>query len=177
VSPESPWLRGPLVVALVLIVQEALLRGLRIDGVRPDLLLGAGIVAALVAGPDVGSVVAFGGSLLGDLFVNTPFGLSALVACVVAYVAGSIQRGVNPNHRWSVPVLTAVGSATGVTVWAALGTVLGLPSLLNSRLVVIVAVVATVNLVVAAPLAVLMRWALTATSEAGPTGSARRLVA
>jgi hypothetical protein len=62
-------------------------------------------------------------------------------------------------------------------VWAALGTVLGLPSLLNSRLVVIVAVVATVNLVVAAPLAVLMRWALTATSEAGPTGSARRLVA
>ena len=54
-----------------------------------------------------------------------------------------------------------------MTVWAALGTVLGLPGLVNSRLAVVVAVVATVNLVVAAPLAALMRWALTAASEAG----------
>ena len=175
VSPESPWLRGPFIVALVFIVQEALLRGLRIDGVVPDLLLGAGIVAAVVAGPDIGSVVALG-SLLGDLFVNTPFGLSALASCVVAYVAGSIQRGLSPNHRWSVSVLTIVGSATGVTVWAALGTVLGLPGLVNSRLVVIVVVVTTVNLVVAAPLAAVMRWALAGAGEAGANASARRLV-
>jgi len=165
------------VVALVFFVQEALLRGLRIDGVRPDLLLGAGIVAAVVGGPDAGSVVAFGSALLGDLFVNTPFGLSALVACVVAYVAGTIQRGLSPNHRWSVPLLTAVGSATAVTVWAALGTVLGLPGLINSRLAVIVAVVATVNLLVAAPLAAVMRWALAGAGEAAVPGSTRRLAA
>jgi len=177
VSAESPWLRGPLVVALVFLVQEALLRGLRIDGVRPDLLLGAGIVAAIVAGPDIGSVVAFGSALLGDLFVNTPFGLSALVACVVAYGAGTIQRGLSPNHRWSIPVLTAAGSATGVTVWAALGTVLGLPGLINSRLGVIVAVVTTVNVVVAAPLAAMMRWALAGAGDAGATAATRRLAA
>jgi rod shape-determining protein MreD len=176
VNPESPWVRGPLVVAVVFIVQEALLRGLRIDGVRPDLLLGAGIVAAVVAGPDVGSVIAFGSALLGDLFVNTPFGLSALVACVVAYVAGGIQRGLSSNHRWSVPVLTAVGSATGVTVWAVLGTVLGLPRLVNARLGVIVAVVATINLLAAAPLSLMMRWALAGAGEAGTAASNRRLV-
>ena len=73
-------------------------------------------------------------------------------------------------------MLTAVGSVTGVTVWAALGTVLGLPGLVNSRLAVIVAVVATVNLVVAAPLAALMRSGAHRGQRAA-TGSARRLVA
>ena len=72
----------------------------------------AGIVAAVVGGPELGALVAFVLALLGDLFVNTPFGLSALVACLVAFVAGSIRFSLGTHTRWAVPLLTVVGSVT-----------------------------------------------------------------
>jgi rod shape-determining protein MreD len=173
VNPDSPLLRGGLVVAVVLVVHEAVLRGLRLDGVRPDLLLGLGVVAAVVAGPERGAVLAFCAALLGDLFVDTPFGLSALVACAVAFLAGSIQSALRPGARWSIPVLTALASVTGVVVWAALGTVLGLPGLLRPRLVVVALVVATVNAAIALPLARVVRWAFAGAGE----GATRSLAA
>lgn len=169
-NPESPLLRGALVVAAVLVVHEAVLRGLRIGGVRPDLLLGLGIVAALVAGPERGAMVAFCAALLGDLFVDTPFGLSALVACVVAFLAGSIQAALRPGARWSIPVLTALASVTGVAVWAALGTVLGLPGLLRPRLFLVALVVATVNAAIALPLARVLRWAFAGAGDTATRG-------
>jgi rod shape-determining protein MreD len=159
VNPESTWLRGALVVAFVFIVHEGVLRGTRIDGVRPDLLLGLGIVAGIVAGPERGEMLAFAAALLGDLFVNTPFGLSALVACVVAFLAGSLQATLRPTQRWSPPVLAAVGSVVGELMWAAVGTVLGLPGLLHPHLIAIAVVVAVVNAAFAWPLAILLRWA------------------
>ena len=132
-NPEPHWLRAALVIGLVFCIHEALLRGLRIDGVRPDILLG-------------------------DLFVNTPFGLSALVACLVAFVAGSIRFSLGTHTRWAVPILTVVGSITGVVLWALIGTVLGLPSLLHPHLIVVAAVVAAVNLAISPANAVAMRW-------------------
>lgn len=173
-SPESPWWRGALVIAVVLVVHQALLGGLRIDGVRPDLLLGAGVVVAVIGGPEVGAVVAFAAALAGDLFVDTPFGLSALVACAVAFAAGSIQRSLRANPRWAVPVITAGASAAGVALWAALGTVLGLPGLLHPRLVVVAAVVATVNAVVSVPLTPVARWVVAGAPGAVPRAGPRR---
>jgi rod shape-determining protein MreD len=158
VNPQPHWWRVALIVAVVFGVHEALLRGLRIDGVRPDILLGAGIVAAVVGGPELGAMVAFTLALLGDLFVNTPFGLSALVACLVAFVAGSIRFSLGAHTRWAVPLLTVVGSITGVVLWAVIGTVLGLPSLLHPHLLVVAGVVAAVNLAISPANAVAMRW-------------------
>jgi len=158
VNPEAHWLRAALVIGVLFCIHEALLRGLRIDGVRPDVLLGAGIVAAVVGGPELGALVAFVLALLGDLFVNTPFGLSALVACLVAFVAGSIRFSLGTHTRWAVPILTVVGSITGVVLWALIGTVLGLPSLLHPHLIVVAAVVAAVNLAISPANAVAMRW-------------------
>jgi len=158
VKPSGHWLRALVAVGLVFWVHEALLRGLRIDGVRPDILLGAGIVAAVVGGPELGCMVAFVLGVLGDLFVDTPFGLSALVGCSVAFLAGSIRATLGTHTRWAVPILTFLGSMLGEVLWALVGTVLGLPGLLHPHLATIALVVATFNLVVAAPLAVLMRW-------------------
>ena len=157
-NPEPHWIRAALVVAVLFCIHEALLRGLRIDGVRPDILLGAGIVAAIVGGPELGALVAFALALLGDLFVNTPFGLSALVACLVAFVAGSIRFSLGTHTRWAVPILTVVGSITGVVLWALIGTVLGLPSLLHPHLIVIAGVIAAVNLAISPATAFSMRW-------------------
>ena len=158
-NPEAHWLRAALVIGVLFCIHEALLRGLRIDGVRPDILLGAGIVAAVVGGPELGALVAFALALLGDLFVNTPFGLSALVACLVAFVAGSIRFSLGTHTRWAVPILTVVGSITGVVLWALIGTVLGLPSLLHPHLIVIAGVIAAVNLAISPATAFAMRWA------------------
>ena len=171
-NPQSHWLRGFVVVAVVLLVQDGVCRGLRVDGVRPDFLLGAGIVAALVAGPERGAVLAFGAALVGDLFVNTPFGLSALVASIAAFAAGSIQQSVGAHHRWSIPVLAAAASGAGVGLWAVLGTTVGMVRLLDIRLAVVAVAVASMNAAAALPLAGMMRWAYEET--AGRTVQARR---
>jgi rod shape-determining protein MreD len=170
VTPETHWMRGAVAVALVFCLHEALLRGLRIDGVRPDILLGAGIVAAIVGGPELGCVFAFALAVLGDLFVNTPFGLSALVASVVAFLAGSIRFALGTHSRWAVPILTFLGSMMGEVLWALVGTVLGLPGLLHPHLVTIALVVAIVNVVLSASAAVLMRWVFATSTERSYAG-------
>jgi rod shape-determining protein MreD len=170
VTPETHWGRGAVVVALVFGIHEALLRGLRIDGVRPDILLGVGIVAAVIGGPEVGAIVAFALALLGDLFVNTPFGLSALVASTVAFLAGSVRFSLGTHTRWAVPILTVLGSVLGEVLWALIGTVLGLPSLLHPHLALIAGVVAAVNLVIAGPASVVMRWVFSPTAERSYAG-------
>jgi len=121
-------------------------------------MLGVGIVAAIVGGPELGCVVAFVLGVLGDLFVDTPFGLSALVACSVAFLAGTVRASLGTHTRWAVPTLTFLGSMLGEVLWALVGTVLGLPGLLHPHLVTIALVVATFNLVISAPAALLMRW-------------------
>ncbi len=161
------WARAAFAVGLLFFVHEALLRGLRIDGVRPDILLGAGIVAGVVGGPEPGAVIAFALEVLGDLFVNTPLGLSALVACTVAFLAGSVRATLGTNARYAVPALTFLGSMAAVVLWALIGTVLGLPALLHPHLVTIAVVIASVNLVACAPVALLMRWVFAAVPEGG----------
>jgi rod shape-determining protein MreD len=173
VSPDSPRLRGLLLVAGVFLVHEALLAGFRVDGVRPDLLLGLTIVAAIVGGPAAGVIVGFSCGILADLFVNTPFGLTALVACLIGFATGNVQQALGGGPRGSVPVLTTLASVMAVLLWATLGTVLGLPGLLRLHLLVVVGVVATVNAALSLPLAAAARWALVGGARASG-GPARR---
>ena len=114
VTPESPWLRGPLVVALVFIVQEALLRGLRIDGVRPDILLGAGIVAAVVGGPERGRRRRVRCSACSATCSSTRRSGCRRwsPASSPSWPGASASRSA-PDTRWAVPVLTASGALTG----------------------------------------------------------------
>jgi rod shape-determining protein MreD len=169
-TPHVHWARSGVAIALVFCTHEALLRGLRIDGVRPDILLGTGLVAAIVGGPEVGCIMAFALGVLGDLFVDTPFGLSALAALTVAFLAGTVRLSLPTRSRWATPTLTFLGSLTAVVLWALVGTVLGLHGLLHPHLVTIAFVVAAVNLVACAPLAVLMRWVFVPAAERSYAG-------
>ena len=146
------------ILSLVFILQYAVLDRFRIVGVRPDFLLGLAIVAAVVAGPERGALVGFAGGVLVDLFVNTPFGLSALVACVVASIAGWVIAALGANQRWIVVALTAAGSVAAVISWAVLATVLGLAGLLGTHLLTIALVTATCNAALAVPFAAAARW-------------------
>jgi rod shape-determining protein MreD len=160
VTAPSPNFRGLLLVAAVFFMHEALFGGVRIDGVRPDLPLGLTVVAALMGGPAFGAIVGFISGLLVDLFVNTPFGLTALVLSLIGFGTGSVQQALGSSRRGAVPALTMVASATSVVVWAGLGTVLGLPGLMHPHLVVVMVVVSVVNAAVSPVFARGVRWAV-----------------
>ena len=89
-------LRVALVIFIVLMVQQTVIVALRIGGAHPDLLWLLPITAALLDGPETGAIVGFWAGLAFDLVLPTPFGLSALVGCVLGYAVGIPHDGGGP---------------------------------------------------------------------------------
>jgi rod shape-determining protein MreD len=160
--------RLPLVVFATLVVHDAVLRGLRLDGVRPDLMLGLAVVAGLVGGPERGAVFGFVAGLVAALFLPTPLGLSALVFCLLGYTVGTLQTTFLPQGRASLPVTTLVASIAGEILFALVGSVVGLPRLVTVHLLTIALVVGLVNSLVSPLLARAVRWSL---ASGEPRGS------
>src|SRR5205807_9679243 len=77
--------RVAFVIFLVVMVQQTVVVALRVGGAHPDLLWLLPITAALLDGPETGAIVGFWAGLAFDLVLPTPFGLSALVGCVLGY--------------------------------------------------------------------------------------------
>ena len=77
-------------------------KSIHIDQVRPDAMLLLTIVSALIAGPERGAVLGFAAGVLVDLTLQTPFGLSALVLCLVGFAVGQLQAAIL-RSAWSIP--------------------------------------------------------------------------
>ena len=152
--------RVVLVVALALVIQEALLSGLKIHGAHPDLMLLLPIVFGLVGGSERGAVVGFAAGLLTDLFVDTPFGLSILTYTVIGFAVGLTEGDRLGGGWWMTPLVATVASAAGVVLYAGLGAALGQGQMLHQHLLTVTAVVAVVNGLLAAPAVRLTRWAM-----------------
>jgi rod shape-determining protein MreD len=157
---RAPSVRLALVILAVLVLQEAVFRGLRPDGVRPDLLLGLTVVAGSVGGPECGAAVGFTAGLVADLFLPTPLGLSALVWAPVGFGVGSSRSLIATGGRATVPATVLLASAAAVILFALAGAVLGLRAMVTPRLVPIVGIVSLINALVAIPFAQLVRWSL-----------------
>ena len=141
----SVRLRAALVLALTLVVHLTLLSRLRIDNVRPDALLLVALMAGLVAGPERGAVVGFCAGILADLFLQAPFGLSALTYCLVGFAVGSLQTGIL-RAAWWIPVATgAAASAAGTVLYAVLGAMVGQTAFVSPHLAVIAVIVGFMN--------------------------------
>ena len=152
--------RFPPLLLAVTVLQLAVLPEFRVAGVAGDALLMLTIAAGIAAGPERGAVVGFVTGFVSDLFLQTPFGLSALVYSITGYAVGSFGASIL-RSAWWIPVLTAlVASAAGVLGFAVAGTVLGQPHLITGRLVRITIVVALVNGILAWPFVRLSRWGL-----------------
>ena len=154
-------------------VQQTLMLDLRVGGVHPDIMVLLPIVAGLVGGPARGASMGFGAGLVADLFLPTPFGLSALVGCLIGFAVGRDHPGPGPHGRGGCPPLVALGaSAVYEVIYAVLGSVLGQPQMLHVDLTRIVVVVSVVNAVLALPALRLVGWALPAASTEGvPTST------
>lgn len=153
-------LRVVVLVIATLTVQIVLLSGLRDSGIRTDAMLLLPIAAAIVAGSERGAIVGFIAGFVADLFLQTPFGLSALTFSVLGFGVGILQGNVIRAAWWIAPLTALVGSALGIVLYALIGAVVGQAHLVRPELGVIAVSVALVN----APLSVvavrLMAWAL-----------------
>jgi len=158
--------RVPLVILTALIVDLSVLSRVRVAGTMADLMLLLGIAAGITGGPVRGAVVGFASGMAVDLFLQTPFGLSALVFSIVGYAVGTAESGIL-RASWWIPVLTAlVASAVGELAFAVVGSVVGDTQLLTGRVWSIVVIAASMNALLA-PLTVrTMAWAF----DRAPTG-------
>src|ERR1700722_17120255 len=123
--------RSTIVIAVALVVQHTLLDSVRVGGAHPDLMLLLPVAAGYAAGPDRGAVFGFISGLVADLFLPTPYGLSALVGCLLGYGTGLATRGLVRSSWWLPPVVAAAATAAGMGAYAILGAVLGDPGMLK----------------------------------------------
>jgi rod shape-determining protein MreD len=151
--------RTAVVLALFALAHLTVLADLRVADIRPDALLALAVAGGLAGGPERGAALGFVAGALGDLFVLTPFGLSALVLTMVGFAVGLLQAGII-RSAWWIPVATAFVAGVGGTVlWALAGAVLGVPHIVNLRLLGIALVVGTFAALLC-PLALrLLAWA------------------
>jgi rod shape-determining protein MreD len=163
--------RGLIVLSVVVLAQLTVGLDLRVGGAHPQIVFALVLVAGLVGGVERGAVVGFFSGVALDLFLPTPFGLSALVGTVLGAAAGALATsGVDRSNPLFLPGVAVLGSAIGVIMFAVLGTVLGQPDMLTASLGAVVGVVSLVNGIVSYP----MRWACTWALGRSESGTAWR---
>ncbi len=160
-TPAGPFVvasRISLVLVVALVLQTAVASRLEVFGAMGDLMLCISVMAGLATGSDRGLAVAFAAGIAYDLLLHSPFGLSALVYVLVAYLVGSMQDTVL-RAAWWIPTVTAIiGSIVGVILYGVFGTMVG-EDLVSPELLRVAVVVALLNAVVAHPVLRVVRWA------------------
>jgi len=149
------------VVFVALLVQSTVMLPLRFDGAHPDLLWLLPITAALLAGPQTGAIVGFWAGLAFDLVLPTPFGLSALVGCLLGYSVGAATAAVDKRAVWLKPVAALMGSVAADMLFAVLGAVLGQQQMVQIDFLSLFSVIAVSSIILVLPVNRLMRWAVT----------------
>ena len=89
----SRWLWLVVVALGLVVVQLTIANELSIDGVHPELLWVLPVAAGLAAGAMAGMAAGFVGGVVADLFLPSPFGLSAFVGVLIGYAHGPPRRG------------------------------------------------------------------------------------
>ncbi len=158
-------LRVAFVIFVVLMVQQTVMVALRIGGAHPDLLWLIPITAALLDGPETGAIVGFWAGLAFDLVLPTPFGLSALVGCLLGFSVGSLTTAVDPRAAWLKPVAALTGSVAADMLFAVLGAILGQQQMVQVDFLTLFVVVGVSSLIFVLPVNRLMRWALAGESN------------
>ncbi len=101
-----------LVSILVLIVQEALFPQIRLFGSFPDIFPALVVCVAIYSGPEHGAITGFLIGLAADIFLTSPFGVSALVYTLVGYLIGRMAESIDWKNSWTaVAIICSVGTA------------------------------------------------------------------
>ncbi len=147
------------VLILVLVLQVELFADLRVWGVMPEMLLGASIAGAWVAGPDRGAMIGFVSGMLYDIYLPTPLGLSALSYLLIAYGVGLIGDGVAQSGEATLRrLVTFIGVPLGMALFIVLGELLG-EDLYGDGFTKLIIISTIYTLALLGPVHWLMRWA------------------
>jgi rod shape-determining protein MreD len=167
---RSELARLSLVIFLFVVIQETVMLDLRIGGVHPDIMLLLPVVAGIVGGPAHGGRIGLAPRAVADLFLPTPFGLSALVGCLVGFGVGLATIALDRSAWWLAVVAALGASALYEVTYGALGSVLGQPQMLHVALARIVVVVSVTNALFALVAVRLVKWGMAeASTEGMPT--------
>lgn len=153
------WRRLFVVGFVVVLLQVCVLQQLVFLGAHPDIFLLMAVCAGLVAGPQLGALVGFVVGLVADIFMPTPYGLSALCYVLVAFGVGLVRplQGDRAPHVFQVAT-GFVGSVGGTLLYEVLMALLGQPHLPRAELVDVVVVVSVANAILAVPAVWALRW-------------------
>ena len=145
---------------LALVLHLTVLAQLGLADVHADALLLFAVAAGLTAGPERGAITGFAAGLAADLFLQSPFGLSALCYSLIGFAVGTLQTGIL-RSAWWIPVVTAFGaSALGTGLYALIGAMVGETQMVGPRLPFIAVIVGFMNAALAPAAMRLLGWAL-----------------
>jgi rod shape-determining protein MreD len=164
---QRPTIRLIMVGLLLLTVQTTVLAELRPFGTAWDIMLGFSIVSGVIGGPEKGALAGFIFGILFDLVIAAPFGLSALIYGLVAFLVGSIKSSITQGQAWWLTmILVFLGSALGVVAYAGGGTLVGEIGWFRWQMLRDAAVIASLNALIGPYAAFVQRWSLVLTREA-----------
>jgi cell shape-determining protein MreD len=123
---------------VVVVFQLTIADQLSIDGVHAELVWVLPVAAGLSAGPVAGMAAGFVGGAIADLFLPTPFGLTAFVGVLLGYALGRLgEEGVGDLGGaawWVAPGLAAAAGFVAPILYAVGGVALGHHHYLSSSL-------------------------------------------
>src|SRR5215204_2508255 len=150
------------------VAQSAVLAGVRLGGVRPDLLVLAVVAVVVASEATTGAVFGFVTGLVADLLFDLPVGVSALVYTAAGFAVGTARVYVT-SHQPLVHLALA-GAASLASVWCC-GLLLRVFDLSTWEAVVRAGPLAALGNLLLTPLVYPVVWALT---ERVPARPARR---
>lgn len=163
--PVTARIRLAFVLFVALVLHQSVFLVTRVGDAHPRVLLVVAIGGGFLLGSERGAVLGFGAGMLADLFVQTPFGLSALTYALVAFAVGGLQSGIIRSAWWIAPSTTLAASFAGMLLYALVGALIGQPYVISVDLVAVAAGVAVMNALLAPVVVRSMSWALTAEPE------------
>lgn len=152
--------RYSFVVFVVLVVQHAALDFIRIGGAHPDAVLLLPVAAGYVGGAERGAKVGFVTGLVADLLLPTPFGLSALVGCMLGFATGTATKSLVRSTRLLGISTCTVATVAGLSAYAILGAVIGQPGSLSVNLGPALVMATPAAAILATPVLAMVRWAV-----------------
>jgi rod shape-determining protein MreD len=152
-------IRLTLLVVTTVVLQSTLFPDLRFFGVAPDVGLVATIAVAYRVGPERGALYGFASGLAIDLFLQTPFGVSALAFAVVGYCVGIIQAGMSREVRFAAPLFGGIGGLVGGFLFVAVAALAGQDQVIAVRTIYVLLLAAAYDALLALALFPAARWA------------------